>query len=176
MSCGYFVLNFVSTLYVVDVLWNMHILPWIARWMHQTREIEEVVKLILETKLLSHLDRSLTGRKFETTLKLCTWHIEQQKIISQMEEMLRGWPHSMSGRKYLSNPESHFSVQGPLILPLLTSCSIYFVLKEITVWQGCWHRYAEFPTKSQIIGGPCSSSSGPARGTLHSPTSIMGGV
>ena len=124
MSCGYFLLVSVSTLHVVDVLWNTHILPWIARWMHQRREIEEVVKLTLETKLLNHLDRSLTGRKFEANLKLCTWHIEQQKIINQMEEMLRGWPHSTSGRKYLSNPESHFSVQGPLILPLLTSCSI----------------------------------------------------
>ena len=91
MSCGYFLLVSVSTLHVVDVLWNMHILPWIARWMHQRREVEEVVKLILETKLLNHLDRSLTGRKFEANLKLCTWHIEQQKIINQMEEMLRGW-------------------------------------------------------------------------------------
>ena len=48
--------------------------------MYQRKETKEIVMFILKTKLLSHPDRSLTGRKFETNLKFRTLtHSEQCK-------------------------------------------------------------------------------------------------
>lgn len=63
--------------------------------------------------------------------------------------MLLGWSHKVSG-KYLSSPESHFSIQGPLGLPLpalLAPIKHRFFPESGHSLASLLAKYAEFPIK-----------------------------